>query len=86
MLHVERSFLCCWNLDISESRSDVPEKFWNVVKEKNGENCLDRLCEKWSFTESQGEKYRTYNTKKEANWIVHILRRNCLLNTLLKET
>ena len=24
-------------------------------------------------------------TKKKANWIGHVLRRNCLLNTLMKE-
>jgi len=30
MLHLERSFLWCWNLDTSESRSKIPGRFWNV--------------------------------------------------------
>jgi hypothetical protein len=30
----------------SESRSEVPEEFRNVVLEKNGEDHLDRYCEK----------------------------------------
>jgi hypothetical protein len=33
-------------LDTSESRSEIPEKFWNVVLEKNGEDHLDRSYEK----------------------------------------
>jgi hypothetical protein len=32
-----------------------------------------------------GQVYPAYNKKREANWIGHILRRNCILNTLLKE-
>jgi hypothetical protein len=64
-----------------ESRSEVSGTFLNVLLEKNGEDQLDRSCGKWrSITQSQGgEKYLTYNKKKKANWIGHILRRNCLL-------
>jgi hypothetical protein len=36
----------CGNLDTSESRSGTPAKFRNVVLEKDGENQLDRSCEK----------------------------------------
>jgi hypothetical protein len=54
-------------MDTPESRSEVSGKFWNVVLEKNGEDQLDRSCEKWrSITQSQGgEEYRTYNKKKK---------------------
>jgi hypothetical protein len=31
------------------------------------------------YTESRGEDYPIYNKKSKANWIGHILRRNCLL-------
>ena len=55
LLHLERSFVWCWNLDTSESRSEVSGKFWNVVLEKDGDNQLDRSCEKWSITQSQGK-------------------------------
>jgi len=85
MLHVELSFVCYWNWDTSVNRSDIPGKFWNVVKEKKGENWLDRSCEKWrSIKQSQREIYRTYNTKKEASGIVYILRRNCLLKHVIQ--
>jgi hypothetical protein len=42
-------------MDTSESRWEVPGKFSNVVLEKNGEDRMDRWCEKWrSITQSQG--------------------------------
>jgi len=39
---------------------------------------VDRNCKKWrSFSDSLGViEYRTYNKKKEATWISHILHRN----------
>ena len=36
MLHLERSILWCWNLDTSESRPEIPGKFWDV--ENDGED------------------------------------------------
>jgi hypothetical protein len=47
VLHMEHSCVLCWNLDTLASRSEIPEKFWNVVLEKDGEDQLDRPCEKW---------------------------------------
>jgi hypothetical protein len=47
MLHLERGFVWCWNLDASGSGSETPGKFWNMVLEKDGEDQLDRSCEKW---------------------------------------
>jgi hypothetical protein len=87
VLHLEHSFVWCWNLYTSETGSEIPGKFSNVVLEKNGEDQLDRSCEKWrSITQSQGgEEYPTYNKKKrKANWIGHILRRNCLLKHVIE--
>jgi len=43
-LHVGHNFMWCWNLDTSESWSEIPVKFWNVVLEKDGEDQLDRSC------------------------------------------
>jgi hypothetical protein len=67
VLHLEHSFIWCWNMDSSQSRSEVSGKFWNVVLEKNGEYQLDRSCKKWRrITQSQGgEEYPTHNTKKK---------------------
>jgi hypothetical protein len=38
---LEHSFLLRWNLDTSENGSEIPEKFWNVLLEKDGEEYLD---------------------------------------------
>jgi hypothetical protein len=67
VLHLEHSFVWCWNVDTSESGSEVSRKFWNVVLEKNGEDQLDRSCEKLrSIAQSQGgEEYPTYNKMKK---------------------
>ena len=42
LLHLERSFVWCWNLDTSESRSEITGKFCNVVLEKDEEDYVDR--------------------------------------------
>jgi hypothetical protein len=46
-LHLEHSFIRCWNLDASGSRSETSGKFWNVVLQKDGKDQLDWSCEKW---------------------------------------
>jgi hypothetical protein len=33
----------------SESRSEIPREFLNVVMEKDREDQMDRLCEKWKY-------------------------------------
>ena len=38
----------------------MPGKFWNVVVEKDGENLLDRSCEKW-----ESRPYDTKSRKRE---------------------
>jgi hypothetical protein len=46
LLHYEKRFVWCWNLDTSKSRSKIPGKFRNAVLESGGEDQLDRSCEK----------------------------------------
>ena len=67
VLHLEQSFLWCWNMGTSESRLEIPGKFWNVVLEKDVEAELGRSCEKLgNVTKGQGEEeYPTDNKKKE---------------------
>jgi hypothetical protein len=76
----------CWNLDTSDSRSEVPGNFWNVVLEKDGENELDWPCEKcWSITYSQGgEEHPACSKNTKYNWTGHILRSNCLIKRFIK--
>jgi hypothetical protein len=40
MLHLEYSFVWCFNLGTSKSRLEIAGKFWNVVLEKDGEDDL----------------------------------------------
>jgi hypothetical protein len=46
LLHLEQNLVWCWRLETSESRSEIPGKFLNVVLEKDGKDQLDRSCEK----------------------------------------
>jgi len=43
-LYVWSIALC---LDTSANRSEIPERFWNVVLEKDEIDQLDRSCEEW---------------------------------------
>ena len=66
MLHLEHSFVWCWNVDILVSRSEVSGKFWDVVLEKNRQDQLDRSSEKWrSITLGQSGKEHSTNNKEE---------------------
>ena len=66
MLHLEHSFVRRLNFYTSVSTSGIPGKFRNVVLEKDGEDRLDRSCEKLSLTKDQrGEEYSTVYQKKE---------------------
>ena len=58
-----------------------------MVLEKDGEDQLDRSCEKRrSITYSQRrEVCSTYNETKKACRIGHILRRKCLLKQIIEE-
>jgi len=53
ILHVEHTSVWSWKLDTSESRSEMLEKFWIVVLDRNWEDHLDRSCEKWNDTKSR---------------------------------
>ena len=69
-----------------ENRSEIPGKFWNLVLEKDGENQFDRSSEKWgsiSYSEG-GQKYPTYNKKKESWLDSYDSHRNCLLKHIIE--
>jgi len=56
-----------------------------MVLGKDAEGQLDRSCEKWTVTKSQGgEECHAYKTsRRKSNWIGHILRRICLLKHIV---
>ena len=80
LLRSEHSFVWCWDLDTSKSRSEIAGKFWNVL-EKDGEHQLHGSCEKGEVLHRvKGEKSVIHTVKRrKANWIGHILRMNCYL-------
>jgi hypothetical protein len=59
--------------------------FGNVVLEKDGEDQLDRSCEKLSITGVKEQKNILHEiSERKANLIGHILRRNCLLEQIIE--
>jgi len=83
MVHLEHGFVWCWNLDASGSRSKIPGKFRNVVLEKiswtdhvRNEEVLLRVNEQRNILHEI--------RKRKANWIGHILRRDCLLKQVIE--
>jgi hypothetical protein len=53
---------------------------FHYMPEKDGEDQLDCSCEKWrSVTVNEQRNILHEIIKRKANWIGHILRRNCLL-------
>jgi hypothetical protein len=88
MLHLEYSFIWCWKLDASGSRSETPGKFWTLVLEKDGEDQLDRSCEIWrSVTRVKEQRNIVHEiSKRKGNCIGHILRINCLLWQVVEGT
>jgi hypothetical protein len=73
-------------VDPSESRSEITGKFLSMVLKKNGEDQLDRSCGKRRNLNRAKEEGIILHTIKgrKANWIGHILRRNCLLKHLIE--
>ena len=45
VLHLEHSFAQYWNVDTSESRSEIPGKFWKTELEEDIEDQLEQSCE-----------------------------------------
>ena len=81
VLHLEHSFIRCWNLDASGSRSETPGKFWNVVLEISW---TDRVRnEEVLFRVKEQRNIVHEINKRRANWIGHILRRSCLLQLVI---
>jgi hypothetical protein len=46
----KHSFVVCCKVDISGSRPEILWTLWNVALEKEGDDQLDRSCEKWRIT------------------------------------
>ena len=59
-------------------------KFQDVVLERDGEEHLDRSCEKWRrIKKCEARILRKIKRRKDI-WIGHILRRNCLIKHVIE--
>ena len=69
-----------------ESRSEIPGKFLNVVREKNGEDQLDYRAWNEDLLQRVKEEKSIQSTiqRRKAKWTGHILRRSCLLKLLIE--
>ena len=78
-IHLSSSLNWCIHLPPYFCRSEMLRNLLNVVQEKNIEDQLDRLFEKWiNVKKRQGGNDFLYTIRKD-NWTGHILRRNCVL-------
>ena len=64
-LHLEHSFVWCWNLDTSDSRLEIPEKLWNVMLGKDGKHQSGRSCEKWETYCIEWKRIEIFYKQKE---------------------
>jgi len=67
VLHLEYCFVWCWKLDTSESRSEIPGKYWNLVFKTDGEDQLDRSCGIWRNSTGCPTRYRTRHFFNNSN-------------------
>jgi hypothetical protein len=85
MLHLEHGIVRYRNLDISQSRSEIHWKFWNLLLQKDAENQLDPSCEKGGGTHSVKDRNILPTiTMIKATWVGHIFRRNCLIKHIIE--
>ena len=86
MLYLEHSFIWCWNLDASGSRSETPGKFWNVVLEKDAKiSGTDHVRNKDVLLRVEEQRNSLHEIRKrKANLIGHILHKNCLLQRVIE--
>ena len=75
------AFVWCWNWNASESRSEIAGKFWKVLLEKDGEKIVwsDLVGNEVLHAVCKERNVLQAIKRSKADWIGHILRRNCLL-------
>jgi hypothetical protein len=83
VLHLEHSTAWRWTFDILESKLETPGKFWNSVREKDGEDQLNRpdQARNEEILHRVKEERNILHTinRRKTNWIGYISRRNALI-------
>ena len=85
-LRLEPRFVWCWNLDTSERISTIPGIFFEMWCWKRKEISWTDRVRKYEVLQRVKEKRNIVRTRKrrKANWICHILHRNCLLKHVIE--
>ena len=82
MLHLGPSFVWCWNLHISESRSEICRKFWNVVLDKiSWTACVKNVL----LHGVKEERNITHRKRGKPNWVGYSFCRNYLLKRVTED-
>ena len=80
MLYLDHCFIGLRGL-ITNKIGEVFGELWNVVLEENGKDKMVRESNEWRSSWT----YINNILHRKANWIGHILRRNCLLHDAIEE-
>ena len=70
-------------LKLFENRSEILGNVRLVALEKDGENQLNRLCEKWRKFQEERNGLHILNNRN-VNWICYVLRRNYLIKHFIE--
>ena len=86
MLHLEHSFIWCWNLDASGSRSETPENFemwcWRRMVTISW---TDHVRNEEVLLRVKEQRNTLYGiSKRKSKWIGQVLCRNCLLERVIE--
>ena len=73
-------------MDVSDSRSETPVNFLNLVLEKDGNvSWTDQVRNEEVLLGVKEQRNILHKiSKRKANWISHILHRNCLLQRVIE--
>jgi hypothetical protein len=83
VLQLKHSFVWCWNLDNSGRRSEIPGSFemWCWIRmEISSTDCVRNEVSH----RVKEDRNIPHTIKRKANWIGHILLRNCLLKHVIE--
>jgi hypothetical protein len=70
VLNLGHNTLSCWNLDTSESKSEIPGKFWNVLGRMDKISWTDHVRNEEVVLHRVKEERNILNTvKKKEGWL-----------------
>jgi hypothetical protein len=83
VLHLDHSFVCRWKLDTSVSRSEILKRSQMWCWRRMEISWTDRVRNEVLRGVKEESSILHTVIRRKANWIGHILRRNCLLEHVI---